>query len=451
MKEIKNLLIVLLAAVFFIGLFVICDGYAEDVKKEYSGQINPSLIGQKNNLDSGSGQLDSVEDLSVEKLVQDMVTEDYFTKVTLSAAGDILCQKSQLEKAYNSESGSFDFSDSFTHVKDIFEASDYAVATLKTTMAGIYKGDSDEFYGYSTANALYNSPEVLAENIKAAGISLVNTANNHSLDSGKEGLFSTIDYLDAAGLAHVGTAKTEDDTRDYSVNIGGIQVGFIGYTNTSNEISLDTDSAYALNLLNDYNKENIETLCTRITAMKQENELVAVMLNFGNVNSDSPETEQTALADQLFKAGADIILGTGSRTLKPLEVVSVTDETTGKTRNCLVLYGMGALLSSEVYSDSEDKDVDISAIFNIGITRSQFGETYLSSINIIPVYSNWYDGKIQPIPVCEAKDTSKYAGELDDEDIARINSAYENTITHLLEGTDLTYTYQDYMYQVIIP
>ena len=88
--------------------------------------------------------------------------------------------------------------------------------------------------------------------------------------------------------------------------------------------------------------------------------------------------------------------------------------------------------------------------FNIGITRSQFGETYLSGINIIPIYSNWYDDKIQPVPVCEAKDTSNYAGELDDGDMARIDSAYQNTITHLLEGTDLTYEYKDYMYQIKI-
>ncbi len=451
MKEIKHLLFVLLAAVFFIGLFVFCDRFAEDVKTEYSGQINPSLIGQTGNSDSGGLQISSPEDLSVEQRVQDMVTEDYFTKITLSAAGDILCQKSQLERAYNSESETFDFSDSFAHVKDIFSASDYSVATLKTTMAGIYKGDSDEFYGYSTANALYNSPEVLAENIRAAGISLVNMATNHALDSGKAGLDSTIDFLTQAGLACVGVAKTQDDTKDYSVNINGIQVGFIGYTNTSNEMPLDSDSAYALNFLNNYDQENVEALCSRITAMKQENELVTVMLNFGNVNSVDTETEQRALADQLLKAGADIILGTGSRTLKPLEVVPVTDETTGQTRNGLVLYGMGALLSSEVYSEREDMDVDISAIFNIGITRSQFGETYLSSISIIPVYSNWYDGKIQPVPVCEAKDTSKYAGELDEEDMERINSACENTITHLLEGTDLTYTYQNYMYQISIP
>lgn len=451
MKEIRNLLVVLLAAVFFIGLFIFCDRYAEDVRADYASQINPPVVGKKgpngeSNLDN---QITSVDDLSVEKLIEDIVKEDYSSKVTISAAGDILCQRSQLERAYNEETESFDFTDSFTHVRDIFESSDYAVATLKTTMAGIYQGDSDEFYGYSTANAMYNSPEVLAENMKKGGLSLVNIATNHSLDSGAAGLNATIDYLDAAGMAHVGASKTSKDATDYSVNLNGIQIGFIGYTNTTNGLELPSDTETVLNTLKSYDETAVQKLCSRVTAMKGENELVVVMLNFGSVESDAVEPEQKALAEQLCQAGADLILGTGSRVMKPVEKISVTDETSGRTRNCLVLYGMGALLSSETFDESQ-KDTDISAIFDFKIMRNEFGETYISGFTVTPVYSNWYDGKIQPLPVCEAKDTSKYAAELEDSDMKRIDSAYENTMKHLLEGSGLTSEYKNYVYQVDI-
>ena len=66
---------------------------------------------------------------------------------------------------------------------------------------------------------------------------------------------------------------------------------------------------------------------------------------------------------------------------------------------------------------------------------------------MIPVYLNWYNDKIQPIPVCEAKDTDKYAEMLDDDDVDRINSAYDGMITHLLNGSGLTSTYENYAYQ----
>lgn len=447
MKEIKNLLIVLIGAVFFIGLFILCDRYSENVKNDYASQINPSIVNQGSQSDSNTQTSGDADQLSVEGMVQSMVKKDYTASITLAAAGDILGSQSVLEKAYNEESESFDFTDDFQYVKDLFQASDYAVATLKTTMAGQYKGNSDEYYGYSTEDGRYNSPEVLADNLKSAGISLVNIATNHALDSDADGLISTIGYLDQAGLAHVGAAVSSDGSTDYTQNIGGVNIGFIGYTNSTNDLMLSSDAACVLNTLNNYDEQAVETLCNRISAMKAETDLVVVMLNFGSVDSDSIENDQRTLAEKLCKAGADLILGTGSRVMKPIEKMTITDDADGTTRNCLVLYGMGALLSGETYAYSE-MDTDISAVFDFHISRDNFGETAIQSMTVTPVYLNWYNNAIQPIPVCEAKDTDKYADMLDDDDIDRINNAYDGTIAHLLDGSGLTSSYENYAYQV---
>ena len=324
MKEIKKLLGVLAAAVFFIGLFVLCDKYSENVKADYASQINPSIVNQSSSTGSNDKASENAGDLSVEHMVQNVANKNYSASVNLAAAGDILCQQSVLEKAYDSENDSFDFSNDFQYVKDLFQASDYAVATLKTTMAGQYNGYSDEYYGYSTEDSRYNSPEVLADNLKSAGISLVNIATNHSLDSGADGLISTIGYLDQAGVAHVGAAASADGSTDYTQNVDGVDIGFIGYTNSTNDLTLDSGAECVLNTLNDYDEQSVEALCTRVSAMKSETDLVVVMLNFGSVESDSIESDQKALAEKLCQAGADLILGTGSRVMKPVEKLSVT-------------------------------------------------------------------------------------------------------------------------------
>ena len=49
-----------------------------------------------------------------------------------------------------------------------------------------------------------------------------------------QALVSTIGYLDQAGLAHVGAAATADGSTDYTQNIDGVNIGFIGYTNSTN-------------------------------------------------------------------------------------------------------------------------------------------------------------------------------------------------------------------------
>ena len=98
MKEVKKLLVVLVAAVFFIGLFVLCDKYSENVKADYASQINPSIVNQGSSGTGSKGQTVDAGQLSVEKMVQNMVTKDYSASVTLAAAGDILCQQSVLER-----------------------------------------------------------------------------------------------------------------------------------------------------------------------------------------------------------------------------------------------------------------------------------------------------------------------------------------------------------------
>jgi hypothetical protein len=58
---------------------------------------------------------------------------------------------------------------------------------------------------------------------------------------------------------------------------------------------------------------------------------------------------------------------------------------------------------------------------------------------------------VQPVPVCQAKDTGKYADILDEDDMERIEHAYETAIKHLIGSSGLTYEYKDYAYKISMP
>ncbi|MFR3323636.1 MAG: CapA family protein [Oscillospiraceae bacterium] len=49
----------------------------------------------------------------------------------------------------------------------------------------------------------------MAYDAKDAGFDLLSTANNHCRDKGLDGLYRTLDVLDEAGLAHVGTYRSQ--------------------------------------------------------------------------------------------------------------------------------------------------------------------------------------------------------------------------------------------------
>ena len=121
---------------------------------------------------------------------------------TMSVIGDIMCHNTQYKDAYTSND-SYDFSYVFKDIKNYISEADIAVGNLETTFAGKARGYSN----YPT----FNTPEQLAHNLKDFGIDVVSTANNHCMDKNFSGLVSTLNYLDDAGIAHMGTNATQED------------------------------------------------------------------------------------------------------------------------------------------------------------------------------------------------------------------------------------------------
>lgn len=145
--------------------------------------------------------------------------------VKITFLGDLMCKREQLRIVANSTRT---FHDIFSSVNGLFENSNFVVGNLETPLAG-------EQLGYTTLPGFFNTPSAFAEAIKASGIDLVTTANNHCLDRGVEGLRNTIRALDKIGLKHTGTYLSEEDSRDVCVvDIGGIRFSFINFTYGTN-------------------------------------------------------------------------------------------------------------------------------------------------------------------------------------------------------------------------
>jgi poly-gamma-glutamate synthesis protein (capsule biosynthesis protein) len=64
---------------------------------------------------------------------------------------------------------------------------------------------ADVFPAAEGALSWMRGPTVIADELRALGVDLVSTASNHALDYSYGGLRSTIEALDARGLAHAGT------------------------------------------------------------------------------------------------------------------------------------------------------------------------------------------------------------------------------------------------------
>ena len=288
---------------------------------------------------------------------------------TLATTGDIMCHNTNFLDAYNSSTKSYDFSYYFTDIKQYIEEADITVGNLETTLSGAKRGYS----GYPT----FNTPEILANNLKDTGFDVVSTANNHCIDKGYSGIESTIDFLDDAGLAHTGTFKSKKDQETILVkDVKGIKIAFLSFTYGTNGIPIPKDKTYAVNLID---KKLIKSQID--LAKKEEPDLICVSMHWGIEYQTKANKEQESLADYLFENGVDVILGNHSHVPQQMEKRKVKLDD-GTTKDGFVIYSLGNFMANQNKQYTND-----SAILKLEITKhKEDGKITIDKATYTPTY-----------------------------------------------------------------
>ena len=97
----------------------------------------------------------------------------------------------------------------FLGLVDLLRGADAAFTNLELNLHNYEMPPASQSGGIH----LRGSPR-MADALAWLGINLVSTANNHSLDWGEAGMFSTQDALDAAGIVYAGTGASERIARE---------------------------------------------------------------------------------------------------------------------------------------------------------------------------------------------------------------------------------------------
>jgi poly-gamma-glutamate synthesis protein (capsule biosynthesis protein) len=364
---------------------------------------------------------------------------------TITSIGDIMLHSWQINRGYDSNTDTFDYAEEFTYVTDYLSQADFTVANLETTFAGRYNGIKQDVHGYSDY-PYFNAPEVLAQNIKDAGIDLVGTANNHSLDSGQAGVYSTLDYLDEAGLLHTGSARSEEEKNSLClVDVNGITFGFCAYTYSLNGFALASDQLYSVNTLKNYSPEKISEMCQEVQQLKAAGaDFVLVLLHAGIEYQELENSTQDELADKLIAAGADVILGSHPHVIEPMDIRSVENED-GSYRTCVILYSQGNFVSSQKYKNGMMKDIGM--ITDITFVKKG-KERSITQVAVAPTYTYWNSDVIGVVPVLEVYNNRDKYSFLSSSDWSRIEDSYNKTISTLTHYGNLEYTSDGYRYTI---
>jgi poly-gamma-glutamate synthesis protein (capsule biosynthesis protein) len=288
-------------------------------------------------------------------------------RITVAAVGDIIPDDSILQAVRDPDTGSYDFQSVLTPIRPYLAGADYTVANLETRLAGPENGYS----GYPRMN----SPTELAYALKTAGVDMAATANNHSLDMGWEGIVGTLDRLDQAGIAHVGTYRSSQERNTpVVVDVGGIRVGFLNYTASLNGLIPSAEQeGYAVNMLDpDVVAEDA------MTARTWGAEVVIALLHYGEEYEREPSEEQVEISQEILSRGVDVIIGSHPHVVQP--IAHVVQYSNWKVTGKYVAYSLGNFLSNQRWRYSDSGLVAYVHIEKRGL------RTLVTGVSYLPVY-----------------------------------------------------------------
>lgn len=392
-----------------------------------------SLIPDNNDISSSSAP--ETSDSSEDK------TPKLISSAEVISTGDIMVHSTQLDGAKTADGG-YDFSAFFKETSKYYKKYDLAVANLEVTFGGT---ESGKFSGYPA----FNSPDILADNIKKAGINLLLTTNNHSYDTGLFGLKRTVQILKERKIGFLGTKETESDPSFLVKDINGIKIGMASFSyetpgSDQNRKYLNGNviSADANNLINTFSYQHINDFYAEaenvIRDMKNQGaEFIVFYMHWGEEYQLSANTWQKSIAQKLSNLGVQMILGGHPHVIQPIDLIHSED---GQT-DTICLYSMGNAVSNQrqeiMNPECTTGHTEDGLMFTYKLEKYSNGDIILSEIDVIPTWVDRYRGgsgyQYTIYPLENADDGSAKFG-LTGTAATKSNASYNRTKALLKDG-----------------
>ncbi len=274
-------------------------------------------------------------------------------KITIVAVGDIMFHTPQIKEAYTNNG--YDFNPSFEDIKPVIESADIAIGNLETTVNTMRKPS-----GYPN----FNSPVEVLDAIANAGFDVLVTVNNHSVDTGAEGIKETVKNISQKGMIPVGTGEAEQ-VKYGLMEKNGIKLGILAYTSSTNGIPAPKGM---INML------DTESVKKDIAEIRDRCDFLIVYVHMGTEYVRSIEDGQEELFKEIADAGADCVLGSHPHVARKSELY----KTNG--REVFINYSLGNFISNQ-----NDKYTDIGGMVQLSILKDEDG-TKIDGFEILPVY-----------------------------------------------------------------
>jgi poly-gamma-glutamate capsule biosynthesis protein CapA/YwtB (metallophosphatase superfamily) len=284
---------------------------------------------------------------------------------TLVATGDVLIHQGRaLTDGARQDDGSYDFSAVLAPVAPLIGAADLAICHLETPVAP----PGGPYRGYPSFAV---QPEI-ADALAGAGYDLCSTASNHSLDDGADGLVRTLDVLDAAGIAHTGTYRTQAESAEPRiVEVNGVRVGHVAATFGLNGLPLPAGREWSVDVTDVPDVDGMLAAAVRARAAGAE-VVVASLHCCVEYRHDPTEAQVAAVRTLLASPDVDLVLGHHAHVVQPFEQIA------GEW----AAYGLGNSIAEHTTRGHPTED---SVLARFTFTRGEDGRFTVTTAEAVPL------------------------------------------------------------------
>jgi poly-gamma-glutamate capsule biosynthesis protein CapA/YwtB (metallophosphatase superfamily) len=222
----------------------------------------------------------------------------------------------------------------YEKVADLLSLPDVTFANLETPIAPA----SDK----GARSYVFNAPAAAVKALAHAGVDVVNVANNHLFDQGRDGFLETLAQLDAAGMPYVGAGAAPSEAGPRPVTVNGLTIDFLGWARFFNESGNDCPPAGGRAPCVRAALLDPERAVAAVQAASATADAVVVSLHWGQEYAQQPQADDVELAHRLADAGALVILGHHPHVLQPVELYRRPDG-----RVSVIAYSLGNFISNQ--------------------------------------------------------------------------------------------------------
>lgn len=222
---------------------------------------------------------------------------------------------------------------SFKYIHGLLSSSDITLVNLENPILDPCPA--------TTIGMMFCAPTDRVMSLVESGIDVVNLANNHTTNYGKQGYISTKEALHKNGIL------SSDATDLAIIERNGLRFGFLGF-----------------DIISSWPDER--ELLARVRDADQRVDVLIISVHRGAEYVDEPSAREQVLLRAIVDAGADLVIGHHPHVVQPVE----------EYRGALIAYSLGNFVFDQMWSRETREGV---------IGRFTFTNNMLSSFEFISI------------------------------------------------------------------